>query len=117
MDEGAGGGVDALTPMNDPHQKLNWVQKYIFSVDHKVIGLQYALTAMVFLLFGFGLMMLMRWQLAFPGEPLPLLGGLFSDTTMPGGVMLQIGIHYTDVLEYLIGPVTAVSAPLASTWT
>jgi predicted dehydrogenase len=27
---------------------------------------------------------------------------------MPGGVMLQIGIHYTDVLEYLMGPVTAV---------
>jgi predicted dehydrogenase len=28
---------------------------------------------------------------------------------MPGGVLLQIGIHYTDVLEYLIGPVKAVS--------
>jgi len=28
---------------------------------------------------------------------------------MPGGVMLQIGIHYTDVLEYLMGPVQAVS--------
>jgi predicted dehydrogenase len=28
---------------------------------------------------------------------------------MPGGVMLQIGIHYTDVLEYLMGPVKAVS--------
>lgn len=28
---------------------------------------------------------------------------------MPGGVMLQIGIHYTDVLEYLVGPVSAVS--------
>jgi predicted dehydrogenase len=28
---------------------------------------------------------------------------------MPGGVMLQIGIHYTDVLEYLLGPITAVS--------
>jgi predicted dehydrogenase len=28
---------------------------------------------------------------------------------MPGGVMLQIGIHYADVLEYLLGPVTAVS--------
>ncbi|HEY2337824.1 MAG TPA: Gfo/Idh/MocA family oxidoreductase [Burkholderiales bacterium] len=28
---------------------------------------------------------------------------------MPGGVMLQIGIHYTDVLEYLMGPVEAVS--------
>jgi predicted dehydrogenase len=32
---------------------------------------------------------------------------------MPGGVMLQIGIHYIDVLEYLIGPVTAVSGMLA----
>src|SRR5438477_13065516 len=28
---------------------------------------------------------------------------------MPGGVMLQIGIHYTDVLEYLMGPAKAVS--------
>jgi len=32
---------------------------------------------------------------------------------MPGGVMLQIGIHYTDVLEYLIGPIKAVSGGLA----
>jgi predicted dehydrogenase len=32
---------------------------------------------------------------------------------MPGGVMLQIGIHYSDVLEYLIGPVRAVTGLLA----
>ncbi len=32
---------------------------------------------------------------------------------MPGGVMLQIGIHYTDVLEYLMGPIKAVSGQLA----
>ena len=32
---------------------------------------------------------------------------------MPGGVMLQIGIHYTDVLEYLLGPVKAVRGQLA----
>jgi len=32
---------------------------------------------------------------------------------MPGGVMLQIGVHYTDVLEYLLGPVKAVSGSLA----
>src|ERR687888_735697 len=32
---------------------------------------------------------------------------------MPGGVMLQIGIHYTDVLEYLVGPIKAVSGRLA----
>jgi len=29
---------------------------------------------------------------------------------MPGGVMLQIGIHYVDVLEMLLGPVARVSA-------
>jgi predicted dehydrogenase len=28
---------------------------------------------------------------------------------MPGGVMLQIGIHYTDVLAYLMGPIKAVT--------
>jgi predicted dehydrogenase len=32
---------------------------------------------------------------------------------MPGGVMLQIGIHYVDVLEYLLGPIMAVSGRLA----
>jgi len=32
---------------------------------------------------------------------------------MPGGVMLQIGIHYTDVLEYLMGPIKAVSGRFA----
>jgi predicted dehydrogenase len=37
----------------------------------------------------------------------------YQASGMPGGVMLQIGIHYTDVLEYLIGPVAAVSARLA----
>ena len=33
----------------------------------------------------------------------------YTTEGMPGGVMLQIGIHYSDVLEYLLGPVKAVS--------
>src|SRR5438445_8068785 len=33
----------------------------------------------------------------------------YTAAGMPGGVMLQIGIHYTDGLEYLLGPVKAVS--------
>jgi predicted dehydrogenase len=37
----------------------------------------------------------------------------YTAAGMPGGVMLQIGIHYTDVLEYLVGPVAAVSGRLA----
>jgi cytochrome c oxidase subunit 1 len=47
---------------------------YIFSTDHKVVGIQYAITALCFLLFGFLLMGVMRWQLAYPGQALPVIG-------------------------------------------
>jgi cytochrome c oxidase subunit I len=67
-------------------RELGWWRKYVFSTDHKVIGIQYAISGFVFLLFGFGLMMLMRWQLAYPGKPLPIIGKLFG-SSMPGGVM------------------------------
>jgi len=92
----------------DHGHELPFWRKYIFSVDHKVIGIQYTVTALVFLMFGFCLMMLMRWQLAYPGRAMPLIGKLLTNG-MPGGVMLQIGIHYVDVLYYLLGPIKAVS--------
>ena len=37
----------------------------------------------------------------------------YQASGMPGGVMLQIGIHYADVLDYLIGPIKAVSGRFA----
>lgn len=37
----------------------------------------------------------------------------YTAAGMPGGVMLQIGIHYSDVLEMLMGPVRRVSAMTA----
>ena len=37
----------------------------------------------------------------------------YQSAGMPGGVLLQIGIHYTDVLEYLMGPIVAVTGRLA----
>jgi predicted dehydrogenase len=37
----------------------------------------------------------------------------YTAAGMPGGVMLQIGIHYTDVLTYLLGPIKAVTGQLA----
>ena len=37
----------------------------------------------------------------------------YESEGMPGGVMLQIGIHYVDVLEFLMGPVKSVSAKTA----
>ncbi len=37
----------------------------------------------------------------------------YQADAMPGGVMLQIGIHYTDVLTYIMGPIAAVSGRTA----
>jgi cytochrome c oxidase subunit 1 len=72
-----------------PHEE-GFLRKYVFSQDHKVIGIQYGFTALVFLLFGFTLMMMMRWALAYPGQPLPLLGFLFKDM---GGVIPPEGYN------------------------
>ena len=70
------------------HEALGFWRTYVFSTDHKVIGIQYAITGLLFLLFGFSLMMLMRWQLAYPGAALPTLGKILGDSRMPGGTML-----------------------------
>ncbi len=88
--------------------ELKFWQKYIFSQDHKVIGIQYGLTSLVFLFFGFCLMMMMRWQLAYPGEPVPLIGWLFGEDSpmMPGGSMLpefynSLGAMHGTIMVFL----------------
>jgi hypothetical protein len=67
-------------------RKLRWWRKYVLSTDHKVIGIQYAISGFAFFFFGFCLMMMMRWQLTYPGRPLPIIGKLFG-SSMPGGVI------------------------------
>jgi cytochrome c oxidase subunit 1 len=59
----------------------------VFSTDHKVIGRQYMLFGFSMMLVSGLLAMLMRWQLAFPSRPLPLLGYILPHG-MPQGVML-----------------------------
>jgi cytochrome c oxidase subunit 1 len=88
------------------HHELGFWQKYVFSQDHKVIGIQYAVTGLLFLLFGFTLMMIMRWQLAYPGRPIPLIGGLLSAAQAPGGIMLpefynQLGAMHGTIMVFL----------------
>jgi cytochrome c oxidase subunit I len=58
-------------------------RKYVFSTDHKVIGIQYALSGLVFLSLGFSLMALMRWQMAYPGKAVPAVGGLLAELFGP----------------------------------
>jgi cytochrome c oxidase subunit 1 len=57
--------------------------------DHKTVGLQYGVTALAFLAVGFLLMILMRWQLAWPGQPLPSwIAALLGEANAPGRIML-----------------------------
>ena len=65
-------------PHEAHHEDAGFWRTYVFSIDHKVIGIQYGITALCFLLFGFFLMMIMRWQIAHPGDAVPLLGPLLA---------------------------------------
>jgi cytochrome c oxidase subunit I len=60
------------------HDELGFLRKYVFSTDHKIIGIQYGITALFFLLFGLGLMTMMRWSIAYPNQPMPLVGPLLE---------------------------------------
>ena len=55
------------------HHEPGFLRKYVWSTDHKTIGIQYGITGLLFLLFGFFLMLLMRWSIAYPGVPLPAI--------------------------------------------
>src|SRR5678815_5287344 len=88
------------------HHEPGFLGKYVFSTDHKVIGIQYAVSALFFLMFGFCLMMMMRWQLAYPGQPLPLIGSWFGEARMPGGVMTpdfynELGAMHGTIMVFL----------------
>ena len=84
----------------------SFITKWIFSQDHKVIGIQYTLTALLFLLFGFSLMALMRYQLAFPMQPIPVIGALLGAANAPGGIMLpefynQLGAMHGTIMVFM----------------
>jgi len=88
------------------HHELGWWRSYVFSQDHKVIGIQYALTGLVFLLFGFTLMMIMRWSMAYPIRPIPLIGALLGPSRVASGIILpefynQLGAMHGTIMVFL----------------
>src|SRR5437764_10410797 len=88
------------------HEELGFWRKWVFSTDHKIIGLQYGITALLFLFFGFSLMMLMRFQLAYPGHPIPVIGNWFGNDKAPGGIMLpefynMLGAMHGTIMVFL----------------
>src|SRR5689334_9899780 len=84
---------------------LPWYRRWLFSTDHKVIGLQYGFTALCFLLFGFSLMILMRLQLGWPGQAFSVMK-LLGEGRAPGGVLLpeaynQLGAMHGTIMIFL----------------
>jgi len=61
---------------------------------------------MVFLLLGFTFVLLIRWQLAFPGHPIPLIGRLLPQDLAPGGVIMpdfynMLGAMHGTIMVFL----------------
>lgn len=92
---------------HEQHAPQGFWRKYIFSTDHKVIGIQYILMAVIMALLGSALAMVMRIQLAWPGMKLEWLGKLFPNT-FPGGLLLPeqylsiITMHGTIMVFFVI---------------
>src|SRR3989449_7872140 len=91
------------------HDDRSFVRKYIFSTDHKIMGIQFLFVSLFFLLVGGLLAMQMRWQLAFPGKRMPG-GGILPETMAPGGVILPeyyiqlVTMHGTFMVFFAIMP-------------
>ena len=70
-----------------------FIRKYIFSLDHKVIGLQYFFLALTAVFVGMFLSLLMRIHMIWPTADLPLVGEIKPETylsllTMHGTIMV-----------------------------
>jgi cytochrome c oxidase subunit 1 len=94
--------------------KQSFISKYVFSIDHKWIGIQYGMTALCFLLFGFSLMLLMRLQLGWPGHSFSIMK-ILGESRAPGGILLpeaynQLGAMHGTIMVFLAIVPLAVGA-------
>jgi cytochrome c oxidase subunit 1 len=56
------------------HEELGFFRKYLWSTNHKTIGKQFLVTSFVFLFIAGTLALSLRWQIAYPGKPVPIIG-------------------------------------------
>lgn len=82
--------------------------------DHKTVGLLYALTALIFLFVGFLLMIVMRWQLAWPTSPLPPpIAAVVGGANAPSGYLAPefynqlVAMHGTVMIFLAVVPLLA----------
>src|SRR5215210_475482 len=74
MDSHAASG----TAHGHTHHELSFIRKYIFSEDHKIIGIQFLFTSIIFLGLGGLLALMVRIQLAWPHAEIPIIHQFFK---------------------------------------
>jgi cytochrome c oxidase subunit 1 len=90
--------------------EVGFIRKYLWTYDHKMIGLQYLWTALAFLFLGGALALGVRWQLGFPGAEIPLIGRLLPATValdgaiIPGGYNMLVTMHATIMVFFVVMP-------------
>ncbi|RLA67462.1 MAG: cytochrome-c oxidase [Epsilonproteobacteria bacterium] len=86
-----------------------FLSKYIFTMDHKVIGKQFLWMGIFFLGIGGMMALMIRWTLAFPGQAFPILGPfLFPETggiVPPDTYAMLFTMHGTIMIFYAITPI------------
>jgi cytochrome c oxidase subunit 1 len=93
------------------HPELSFVRKYIFSTDHKIIGIQFLFSTLIFLVIGGTLALLVRMQLGWPHGELPLFRDIFQ--TSNGGRMspefynMLFSMHASVMIFFVIIPMLA----------
>src|ERR1700732_5086281 len=76
-----------------------FISKYIFSVDHKVIGIQYFLLALTAVCIGIVLSLLMRFHRVYPGAHPPFVsGGIMT----PEQYMALVTMHGTIMVFFVL---------------
>jgi len=82
------------------HHEQSFASKYLFSTDHKIIGMQYLFTGLIMAIIGGYLAYVFRMQLAYPGEPVPGYG-----IVTPGDYNSKVTMHGTIMIFWVAMPV------------
>ena len=83
-----------------------WIRKYVFSLDHKVIGKQYLGLGLIAVCTGMVLSWVMRYHLAWPNKAVPLLG-LIAPKFAAGGIItpefyLQVMTMHGTIMVFFV---------------
>jgi len=93
------------------HHEQGFISKYVFSTDHKVIGIQFLITTLLMLMVGGALALGVRWQLAFPWRELPIFGRLIFGAQgagiSPEFYTMLFTMHATVMIFLVIIPILA----------